>query len=89
MKLNRNRIFRDREGRIVIIQWPNLLLWGWIFSKVASILLGSGQVKTGVELLGTSLLFAWAYFEATEGVNYFRRVFGIGVLAFIVVGFFS
>lgn len=82
------KVFKDKEGRIVLGQWPNLLLWGWVISKVASIFLREGQIKSGFEILSTSFLFAWAYFEVTDGVNYFRRLLGIVVLTFIVVGFF-
>jgi hypothetical protein len=33
-------------------------------------------------------LFAWAYLELAQGVNYFRRLLGLAVLTAAVVGYF-
>lgn len=82
------KFFEDTEGRVVIFQSPNLLLWGWILFRALSILLDTGKLKTGFGQLSTALLFTWAWFELTKGDSYFRRVFGGFILLFIIVGFF-
>ncbi len=81
--------FQDKDEHIVLWQSPNILLIGWAAFKVMAMLLGTGRLKTGFEHLGTALIFAWAYFEATEGVNYFRKALGLTILVVITVGFFK
>jgi hypothetical protein len=80
--------FKDKHGRIVLFQVPNALVCAWIFFKVISLLLPGGRLKSGSAELGTAFLFVWAYFEITQGVNYFRRLLGLVVLVVIIVGFF-
>jgi hypothetical protein len=80
--------FKDSRGKIVIWQSPNLLLYGWIVFKVVAMLLNGGQLKTGFEHLSTAILFTWAFFELTKGVNYFRKALGAAVLAITTLGFF-
>src|SRR4051794_9329072 len=79
MKDVAKRFFKDKNGRIVLWQSPNLLLYSWIALKIFSMLL-SGRSKTGLEHLSTAVLFAWAYFEIVSGVNLFRKVLGAVVL---------
>lgn len=81
-------LFKDKKGHITLVQWPNLLLWSWIFLKLLSYVVQSGNWHTGSEQLSRAVLFAWAYLEITEGVNYFRRLFGLIVLIFIVASYF-
>lgn len=80
--------FSDKNGRIVLWQSPNLLLYGWIVFTVAAKLMNSGYIKTGLEQLSTAVLFSWACYEAANGVSYFRKTLGILILAIIISGFF-
>ncbi len=88
MALNTRRLIADSHGRITLWQSPNVLLWGWIILEVIKMFLSNGRLKTGFEQLGTATLFAWAYFEITKGVNYFRKALGAVVLIVIAFGFF-
>lgn len=87
-RLNTKRFFRDSNGQITIWQSPNLLLSAWIIFEVIKLIVSKGKLKTGLEQLSSVTLFAWAYLEATTGVNYFRKVLGLLVLIIIIVGFF-
>ncbi|MDB5166427.1 MAG: hypothetical protein JWM37_499 [Candidatus Saccharibacteria bacterium] len=79
---------RDKDGNVVIWQWPNFALWGWIIFKALSLLITQESLKLGFAQLGTAFIFAWAYMEMTSGVNYFRKLLGLIVLLAIVVSFF-
>lgn len=71
--------FKDKSGKIVIAQWPNLPLWFALFFFVLE------NFSTGtIQLLGTSGLFAslvvWSYLEISSGVNGFRKLLGVIVM---------
>lgn len=81
--------FKDKERHVVIWQWPNMILWGWIVSKLLTMLNTSSQISDGLSALSTALLFTWAYLEITKGVSYFRRTLGAIIMLAIVIGFFN
>lgn len=80
--------FRDKKGRIVITQSPNLALFGWILFEIVSLILGKGRFKEAFQGLATASLFVWAYLETTIGVNLFRKLFGSVVMIIIILGYF-
>ena len=75
-----DRTFRDRKGRIVIAQMPNLPLLVGLAATSLQLILPIGNLKTGVDLVAFGALFTWAWQEMFEGVNYFRRALGLVVL---------
>jgi hypothetical protein len=75
-----DRTFRDREGKIVIAQMPNLPLLVWLAATLLDLLLPSGKLHTGIDLVAFGALFTWAWQELFQGVNYFRRALGLVVL---------
>jgi hypothetical protein len=75
-----NKVFRDREGKIVLAQMPNLPLIVWIGASLLKLIFTTGKINTGLELLAFGSLFTWAWEELFQGVNYFRRALGILVL---------
>jgi hypothetical protein len=78
------RFWRDADGRVVLGQRPNLPLIGWLFFTGLTRVLGAGHWRGGVGFAGSALLFTWAYLELTQGVNYFRRLVGLVVLAAVI-----
>lgn len=81
------RFFEDRDGRIVVMQFPNPPLWAWLALRIAAFF-APDRWRDGLSLLATAALFTWAYLEITEGASPFRRTLGGVVLAAIVVGAF-
>lgn len=79
--------FRDNSGHIVLWQWPNAPLYGWISTKLVSMIVPNNHLKTGLSHLGMASLFTWAYLELTKGVNYFRRILGFLVLSLLIVSY--
>jgi hypothetical protein len=84
-----DRCFRDREGNVVLGQFPNLPIVGWLVCVVASRVVAAGDTRTGLQSVATAFLFTWAFLEITKGVNYFRRFLGAAAMAAIVFGYFS
>lgn len=76
-------LFRDRRtGRIVVVQWPNLLLWAWLGTAVVRwVFAPTGAAGTALHVAGSAFLVAWAADEVIRGVNPFRRGLGVAVLA--------
>ena len=80
----RQGFIKDKEGNIVLWQWPNMPLVGWaIFA-----LLGRLTRWQPLTWIGTAFLFVWALLEIFRGVNYFRRGLGLIVLL-LMLGIFN
>jgi len=79
-----DRTFRDSEGKIVLVQMPNLPLLVGLAATLFQLILPSGNLQTGLDLVAFGALFTWAWQEVFEGVNYFRRALGLVVLVGLV-----
>ncbi|MCV3212057.1 hypothetical protein OGM63_00705 [Plectonema radiosum NIES-515] len=80
-----DKIFRDSDGNIVIAQMPNLPIIVWVTASLLKLVLTTGQINTGLDALAFGSLFTWAWLELFQGVNYFRRALGLGVLIGVMV----
>lgn len=83
-----DRIFRDRNGNIVIAQFPNLPILVWLVATILQRLTPNGNINRGLEAIAFGSLFTWAWLELFQGVNYFRRSLGFVVLTIIIVSKF-
>jgi hypothetical protein len=75
-----DKTFRDREGKIVIAQMPNLPIIVWISASLLGLIFTTGKINTGLNLVAFGSLFTWAWEELFQGVNYFRKTLGLIVL---------
>jgi len=82
------RIFKDKDGKIIIWQDPNIPLWGWIVFSISGIVFQHGAGHKGLQHLAEASLFTWAYLEIRTGESIFRRILGIIITIGIVYGFF-
>jgi hypothetical protein len=80
-----DRTFRDDEGNIVIAQKPNLPILVWASSSLLQLVGLEGKLQYGLELIAFGTLYAWAWMELFQGVNYFRRSLGLVVLVGLIV----
>jgi hypothetical protein len=85
---SRPAFFKDKNGQIVLWQWPNIPIIGWAVLKLLSLMVGRGMFNSGLGQLSMALLFVWAYLELIHGVNYFRRLLGLLVLVGVVASYF-
>ena len=80
--------FEDRRtGRITIAQFPNWPLWAigvaWVVRRVAD----DGSVVADIaSVAATGLWLFWGADELVRGVNPWRRLLGIGVIAWQAIG---
>lgn len=80
-------IFKTKNGDTVIAQRPNLPIIGWfVFLIIAK--LTSDNLSEYTYLLSSLFLWVWCALEILYGVNTFRRILGIGVLALSLYGRF-
>ncbi|MBW4451009.1 MAG: hypothetical protein KME38_30370 [Spirirestis rafaelensis WJT71-NPBG6] len=80
-----DKIFRDSDGNIVLAQMPNLPIIVWITASLLKLVFTTGDINTGLDALAFGSLFTWAWLELFQGVNYFRRALGLGVLIGVMV----
>lgn len=78
------RFFQDKHGNVVIGQAPNVPIIAWAVLMVENLFMHNPHIS----MLASTVLFAWAYLEITEGVNNFRKTLGAVVLVGVVVGIF-
>ena len=70
----------------VVGQWPNPPLWVALGALVlAAVASGGSALEDAARAVFFVALGAWAYLEASEGVNGFRRALGVLFLVFVVV----
>lgn len=74
------KFFKDSDGHIAIIQWPNIPLIGWFVSMLASLFITSPPWHTFLGYVSFGFIFTWAWLEITQGNSYFRRALGVIVL---------
>jgi hypothetical protein len=74
-----DKCFRDEDNRVVLVQQPNVLILVWIISTLLE-KIASGNLEKLCSLVSFGALFAWAWLEIFQGVNYFRRALGILIL---------
>jgi hypothetical protein len=81
-----NKIFRDKQGKIVIIQFPNIPLAVWIVGLLLVKVLPSGGFSEFCRHISTLGLVVWGIIEILYGVNYFRRLLGAAIIISTVYG---
>lgn len=78
--------FRNREtGRITIGQFPNVPLWIFLATVVARRIVTEGTgLHDAIEWIAAGSLGWWSVLEIGWGVNPWRRLLGLGGMAFTV-----
>lgn len=80
--------FRDKEGRIILWQVPNLPLTIWLGATALSWIIIEENIQQSLRYLASAFLFTWAYLEATQGVSAFRKLLGLTILLVVIFNFF-
>ncbi|HMH31026.1 MAG TPA: hypothetical protein VK534_00940 [Methylomirabilota bacterium] len=75
-----NKFWKDKNGKVVAWQWPNLPLWVWIATTGLGFVLPAGGIANAVSLAGKAAIIIWALIEIIWGASYFRRLLGLIVL---------
>lgn len=79
------KFFEDKEGRVVITQWPNPPLIVWILALLVS-KITQDTPSTVFAYISTLAITVWAVIELGWGRSMFRRVLGMVVMAAVLRG---
>ncbi|MBD1849705.1 hypothetical protein [Leptolyngbya sp. FACHB-711] len=83
-----DRIFRDSNGNIVIIQPPNLPILVGTAATLLHFVAPNGTIGILSGLVGFGTLYSWAWLELFSGVNYFRQGLGlVSLIGLIALGY--
>ncbi|MBU0976417.1 MAG: hypothetical protein ABIE03_03705 [Patescibacteria group bacterium] len=77
--------FKDKNGKVVIGQFPNISLIGGFVFMVLTQIKTSEQIHSVFSFMSSAFLFTWSYLELTQGVNYFRRMLGVAGLTLVIL----
>jgi len=80
-----DKFWRDKYGRDVIWQKPNLFLSTWFIATVFTWFLPFVGIKRGLGVIATVALLTWSLLEIGKGVNYFRRLIGFLILVILII----
>ena len=78
------KIYKDKDGKVVLFQPPNLALLVWLLSSLLAMVISEGVVHSLFDLIALGTLFTWSWLELFSGVNYFRRALGLLVMIFLI-----
>jgi hypothetical protein len=79
-----DKIWKNKDGDVVIWQMPNVFLIAWAIFTIVSIVT-VGHMSNIFLWLGDGTLVIWALLEIAKGANYFRRFMGVLVLGLSVL----
>jgi hypothetical protein len=79
-----NNFWRNKDGKIVVWQTPNIPLIGWVVFTILSLLV-TGKTADVFSWLGLISLMIWSLMEIVKGVDYFRRFLGLVVFVLAVL----
>lgn len=79
-----SKTWKNRRGKVVIWQTPNLPLIAWAGLTVFSLMV-NGRLADILSWLGLAALVIWSLLEIFRGANYFRRALGLLVLIMAII----
>jgi hypothetical protein len=79
-----NNFWRNKDGKIVVWQTPNIPLISWVVFTILSLLV-TGKTADVFSWLGLISLMIWSLMEIVKGVDYFRRFLGLVVFVLAVL----
>ena len=75
-----DKLLKDKNGYIVILQKPNLLLIIWLITIILNRFILK-ETQSLVSIVGFIAISIWAILEIFFGVNLIRRLLGLLVLS--------
>jgi hypothetical protein len=80
-----DKLFKDRNGKFIIYQKPNLPLIAWFFCYALANLVNNNNLSLKLTELATLFIALWAYLELNYGVTLFRKIIGVIVFSIVVI----
>lgn len=81
-----SNFFKDKNGRIVIAQMPNVPLFAWFIFTMLDFFWINSQPRLHqlFQDLSFGFIFTWSWLELTTGINPFRKCLGLLVLIGVI-----
>lgn len=76
------RFFKDKDGNVVLAQFPNWPIFAIVALSLAATLFES--VAQPARYLVSGLLFYWGVLELWQGADGFRRVLGLVAIGYSI-----
>ncbi|MFT4532502.1 MAG: hypothetical protein ACI9T8_000525 [Candidatus Saccharimonadales bacterium] len=83
------RLFKDRSGRVVLAQKPNLALTVWAIATIVGKVSANDTILRSANSVAFVAIVIWAIQEIFQGVNYFRKSLGLMILVVNIYFSFS
>lgn len=80
-----NKIVRDKDGKIVIAQFPNLSLIAWALSTFLSRIVIESHIANIFRLIAVVSLLIWSLQELLQGSAIIRRALGAVVITSVLI----
>jgi hypothetical protein len=79
-----DQFFSGRNGRWVIVQWPNLPISVAVVATILKNIVPFGMANYTVALIAFGAFFTWSWLEIFDGNSKFRRVLGLVVMIVLI-----
>jgi hypothetical protein len=79
------KFFVNKEGKVTVVEMPNLPIILWFVFLVLSKILHSSNLGLWAGYISSAFLLIWAILEIGWGDSYFRRTLGIVVLSLLII----
>jgi hypothetical protein len=79
-------LFKCKDGKYVVFQFPNLPLMVAIFAYGLRLIIPAQPYSNILNVLFNTAIIIWAILEVLWGINLFRRLFGAIILGFVLFG---
>lgn len=76
-----DKFWKDKNGHVVLWQTPNPWLIGWAALTTLSLFF-TGHTADILSTIASVSLVIWSLLEIFKGINYYRRLLGVAVLAY-------
>lgn len=72
-------LFKDKNGKVVVWQFPNPALVLWVLATLVA-KFTTDTTHDLANIIAFGALFTWAWLEIFAGASWFRRLLGLVVL---------
>ncbi len=78
-------VFKDDQGKFIVAQKPNAPIIVWALASLVGLHIDGGSLGRALDIIALTSLVYWALLELFFGVNVFRKILGVSVLAALVL----
>lgn len=80
LKTDAKNFCQDKNGKIVLLQTPNVPIFIWGIATILGKLVTAGRLQTFADVISFAFICIWAWLEIAQGSSNFRRALGVVIL---------